>query len=113
MPLSTEVEEMADRIRRLTADRPEVTEKHMFGTIAFFLNGNMLLGPTKNGGLMARVGEDYFDTAISLPGTSPMIMGARQMKGYVEVSRDVIETGDQLNSWIAQAEQFVQTLPPK
>lgn len=113
MPLSDEVEEMADRIRHHLADRPEVTEKHMFGTLVFFLNGNMLVGPTRNGGLMARVGEDYFETAISLPGASPMVMGEREMNGYVEVSPDVIETGDQLNSWIAQAEQFVQTIPPK
>lgn len=113
MPLSPEVEELADRIRRQLADRPEITEKTMFGGVAFMLNGNMLVGPMKGGVLMVRVGKDYFDEAISLPGASPMTMGERQMKGYVEVSPDVIETGDHLAAWIAQAEQFVETLPPK
>lgn len=113
MPLTPEVEELADRIRRKMADRPEISEKTMFGGVAFMLNGNMLVGPIKGGGLLARVGKDAYDEMLALPGVSPMTFTGREMKGYVEVDADAIETGDQLASWIAQAEQFVMTLPPK
>lgn len=113
MPLSPEVEELADRIRHYLSDRPEITEKTMFGGVAFMLNGNMLVGPIKGGGLLVRVGKEAYETMLALPGAEPMTFTGREMKGYVEVSADVIETGNQLAAWIAQAEQFVQTLPPK
>lgn len=113
MPLTAEVEELADRIRRILADRPEINERTMFGGVAFMLNGNMLVGPIKGGGLLARVGKDVYEEMLALPGAGPMTFTGREMKGYVEVDRDAIETGDQLSAWIAQAEQFVQTLPAK
>ena len=49
MPLSPEVEELAERIRYQLEGRPEITEKHMFGGVAFMLNGNMMVGPMKGG----------------------------------------------------------------
>ena len=113
MKRSKIIEELADRIRRILVDRPEISERTMFGGVAFMLNGNMLVGPIKGGGLLARVGKDAYEDMLTRSGVRPMTFTGREMKGYVEIDDDALDTGDKLASWIAQAEQFVSTLPAK
>lgn len=112
-PPDMAVVELADRIRALIGHRPNVREQKMFGGIAFMLDGNMLVGPMKGGGLLVRVGKDGYDAALALPGAGPMQMGERTMAGFVVVSGDAIEDEDALVGWIARASAFVHTLPPK
>jgi hypothetical protein len=73
----------------------------------------MLVGPIKGGGLLVRVGKSGYRAALARPGAGPMTMAGRTMSGFVEVSGDAIENDAALNDWIARAEQFVSTLPPK
>jgi len=113
MPLSAEVEQLGRRIRGILADRPEVTERNMFGGLCFMLNGNMLVGPIKGGGLLVRVGKQDYDAALGQPGAGPMTFTGREMKGYVEVEPDALETEESLAAWIDCAEKYVRTLPPK
>ena len=49
-------QELADRIRRLVADVPGLTEKKMFGGLAFLVAGNMAIAASSDGGAMVRVG---------------------------------------------------------
>lgn len=107
------VTEMADRIRAALGDRPNLREQKMFGGVAFMLNGNMLVGPIKGGGLLARVGKDAYSEALTRPGASPMMFTGREMPGFVEITGDVLEDPDTLAEWIALAEAFVGTLPAK
>lgn len=111
--MSWDVEEMAERIRRQLGDRPDIREQKMFGGVAFMLNGNMLVGPIKGGGLLARVGKDAYADALELPGAGPMMFTGREMAGFVEVSGDVLEEDEALAEWIGRAEAFVTTLPAK
>ncbi len=111
--MSWEVDELADRIRARIGDRPGLREQKMFGSIAFMLDGNMLVAPMKDGALLCRVGKDAYGEALKLPGASPMEMGERTMSGFVQVSGDVLESDDALDDWIARAERFVTTLPAK
>jgi TfoX/Sxy family transcriptional regulator of competence genes len=111
--MSLAVEELADRIRAHFASRLNIREQRMFGGIAFMRDGNMLVGPMKDGGLLVRVGKDAYDKALALPGAGPMSMGDRTMSGFVIVSGDAIEDDESLAEWIARAEAFVATLPPK
>ena len=113
MPTDLSVIDLADRIRVLISDRPGITEKRMFGGIAFMLRGNMLVGPIKGGGLLVRVGKDGYEAALARPGAGPMTFTGRPMSGFVEVTGDVLEDDDTLTEWIAVAEAFVSTLPPK
>lgn len=107
------VEELSERIRAQIGDRPGVREQRMFGGVAFMVHGNMLVGPMKGGGLLVRVGKDGFEDALQRPGAEPMMMKGRAMSGFVEVSGDAIETDEALADWIALADAFVATLPPK
>jgi len=107
------VTELADRIRPLLDGRPGLTEKRMFGGLAFMRFGNMICAPMKGGSLLVRVGKDGMDDALALPGAAPMTMRDRTMSGFVEVSGDAIEDDDALETWMARAEAFVATLPPK
>nr|WP_314258986.1 TfoX/Sxy family protein [uncultured Devosia sp.] len=111
--MSLASEELSDRIRDLLPNTMSLTEKKMFGGRCFMLSGNMLVCPMKDGSLLVRVGKDGYDTALTLPGASPMDMGTRTMTGFVEVSGDVLEDEDVLLDWIARAHSFVDTLPPK
>lgn len=105
--------ELADRIRRRLDDRPGIVEKKMFGAMAFMVHGNMLVAPMKGGNLLVRTGKDGYEAALARPGAGPMVMGDRTMSGFVEVSGDTVEDDETLDDWIAIADAFVMTLPPK
>jgi TfoX/Sxy family transcriptional regulator of competence genes len=103
-------ETMIARIGDELASRRNVSEKRMFGGVCFFLNGNMLAAAGRvKGRMLVRVGADQLDAALER-GAKPMEMGGRTMKGYVfAYPRD----GRALKAWVAMAEKFVRTLPPK
>ena len=110
--MSEASDELAGRIDRLIGDRPGVTRKRMFGGICFMLSGNMVCGATKPGTLLLRTGPERYREALTRPGAGPMLMGEREMSGFIEVTDD-IEDDDNLADWIAFALDFVGTLPPK
>lgn len=111
--MSLASEELSDRIRGHLGSHPGLTEQKMFGGRCFMLDGNMLVCPIKDGGLLVRVGKDRYDAALALPGARPMTMGARTMSGFVEVTGDVLEDDEVLLGWVALARSFVATLPAK
>jgi len=111
--LSEASEALATRIRAQIGDDPNVTEKRMFGGFCFMLNGNMLVGPLKDGALLVRVGKDGHAEALALPGASEMTFTGRSMGGFVEVRDEGIATDEALAAWIARATDFVATLPAK
>ena len=113
MPTDLAVIELADRVRARIGARPGITEKKMFGGIAFMRDGNMLVGPIKGGSMLVRTGKDGYEAALARPGAEPMTMTGRTMSGFVQVSGDALEDDDALDMWIGIAEDFVRTLPPK
>jgi TfoX/Sxy family transcriptional regulator of competence genes len=104
---------LAERIRFILGDRPGLVEQKMFGGIAFMQHGNMVVAPMKPGSLLVRVGKAGMEAALARPGAAPMTMSGRTMGGFVEVSADAIEDDDQLAEWLALADAFVASLPPK
>lgn len=111
--MSLASEELTHRIETLLGPRPDLSMKKMFGGTAFMLGGNMLCGPMKDGSLLVRTGPERYQEALSRPGAGPMVMGERTMGGFVQVDPDSIEDDDSLADWLAFAERFVKTLPPK
>ena len=111
--MSEASQELAERLRACFGHRPGITEKRMIGGICFMDHGNMLVGVTKAGALLARVGPARYREAQSRPGAAPMEMGGREMTGFVAVTDEGIESDEALLDWISYAEEFVQTLPPK
>ncbi len=103
---------LADDIRMRAGSHPGVTEKEMFGGIAFMIYGNMAVGVTGDE-LMVRVGKEAHDQAVSLPGARIFDMAARPMRGWIAVSPDGFATESQLNAWVDQGVAFAENLPPK
>lgn len=105
-------DDLADRIRRILADDPNIGEVRMFGGLCFMLNGNMLVCTTRDSGLLARIGEQAMPEAVKQPGVTTMTMGGRDMKAYAHVPGERLDDTALLR-WIAVATSFVGPMPPK
>jgi TfoX/Sxy family transcriptional regulator of competence genes len=105
-------EGLAERIREVVIDRPTVSEKKMFGGLAFMLNDYMFCGVTEED-LMARVGPDKYAESLAKPHVREMDFTGRPMKGYVYVTPDGLESDQELRYWVDLCAEFVTTLPPK
>jgi TfoX/Sxy family transcriptional regulator of competence genes len=100
---------LAERIRAIVAGREGVTEKQMFGGIAFLLDGKMFIGLAKNQ-LMVRVGPDRHDEALARPHVRPMDFTGRPLRGYVYVAPAGYATARALSAWIDWGAAFVATV---
>lgn len=105
-------EALALRIRTALAGDPAVTERKMFGGIAFLDRGLMFVGISDTS-LMARVGKDNYSDSLRRKHVREMDFTGRPMQGYVFVDSAGIKTEEQLGFWLQRCKQFVATLPPK
>jgi TfoX/Sxy family transcriptional regulator of competence genes len=103
---------LAQRVRDMLADRKGVTERRMFGGLAFMLHGNMFIGVLGNE-LMVRVGPARHREALALQHVRPMDFTGRPMKGYVFAGEPGLSDDEQLERWISWSAGFVSTLPRK
>jgi len=103
---------LASRIRDVVADRRGVTEKEMFGGLAFLLGGKMFCGVTGQE-LMARVGPDAHDAAMARPHVRVMDFTGRPMRGYVFVGAAALASKASLGRWVEACLSHVSTLPAK
>lgn len=99
-------------LREALADRPGVSEKRMFGGLAFLLNGNMLCGVHKGGGML-RVGPKAYAQALAVEGVQPMAITGRPMTGFVDLTPEVMGDSAILSMLLAMALDFVGPLPGK
>jgi len=104
-------EDLADRVRARLGAEPGLTERKMFGGIAWMLEGNMAVGLISTG-LLVRLGPDA-DAAAGEPHASVPMMGTRPMRGFVVIAPEGVETEEQLGSWIARGCDVARSLPPK
>jgi TfoX N-terminal domain len=105
-------EDLANRLRELLADE-DITEKKMFGGLAFLLHGNMSVSASRNGGLLARIDPAGTDAALARPHVTRMAMGGREMDGWITVAPEGLKTKRQLAAWVDRSLAYVKTLPPK
>ncbi len=106
-------EDLADRVRGQLSDEDGVTEKQMFGGLAFLLHGNMAVGLSGSGELMVRVGPDGTEAALAEPHTRLFDMTGRPMRGWILVAPEGVSTARQLGAWVRRGLEFARTLPPK
>jgi len=105
-------EALVGRIRAALAGRPEISEKKMFGGVAFLRDGLMFVG-VADASLMARVGKELHADSLRRKHVRPMDFTGRPMSGYVFVAADGLRTAKELRFWLERCEQFVSTLPPR
>jgi TfoX/Sxy family transcriptional regulator of competence genes len=106
-------EDLANRIRELIAGEKGVTEKKMFGGLAFLIGGNMSVAASGQGGLMVRVDPDESDELVKQPHARPMVMRGREMAGWLRVDDEGIKTKRQLEPWVKRGVTYARSLPPK
>jgi TfoX/Sxy family transcriptional regulator of competence genes len=104
-------EALADRVRAVVATRPGVTEKKMFGGLAFLLGGRMFCGVTQED-LMVRVGAERYDEALATKHARPMDFTGRPLTGYVYVGPGG-QRGASLERWIRWGTDCVAALGAK
>jgi TfoX/Sxy family transcriptional regulator of competence genes len=105
-------EHLADRIRAALAKTPNVSERKMFGGLAFMVAGHMACGIVGND-LMLRLGQHGANAALDEPHTRPMDFTGKPMKSMVYVARPRTETDAALLAWVKRATAHARTLPPK
>src|SRR6266542_5684580 len=106
-------EELARRIRQLIGSDPELTEKKMFGGLAFLIRGNMAIAASSEGGAMVRVDPAQSDALLATTKATLMNMRGRDMPGWLRVSSDDLRTDDQLAPWVEIGTGYARSLPPK
>jgi TfoX/Sxy family transcriptional regulator of competence genes len=106
-------EALADRIRELLATDHDVTEKKMFGGLAFLIGGHMAVSASGQGGLLLRCDPDETDALIREPHARRFEMRGRAMDGWLRVDADAVERRDELERWVAIGVDYARSLPPK
>jgi TfoX/Sxy family transcriptional regulator of competence genes len=105
-------ERLAQRIRAALKNDRSITEKKMFGGLAFLRNGLMFVG-VSGSSLMARVGKENHADSLSRQHVREMDFTGKPMQGYVYVDAEGLKTEAQLLFWLERCERFVATLPSK
>lgn len=103
---------LAQRVRQALRARPGISERKMFGGLAFFVDGKMFIG-IRTSSLMARIGPERHQDALTMPSVRVMDFTGRPMKGYVYLDPPAIAEDRDLQAWISWCAQYVAGLPIK
>jgi TfoX/Sxy family transcriptional regulator of competence genes len=106
-------EELADRIRELVGGEAGLTERKMFGGLAFLIGGNMAVAASGQGGILVRVDPARSETLVATTSARPMEMRGRPMHGWLRVGPDDVRTKRQLARWVEQGTSYARSLPAK
>ena len=106
-------EDLADRIRQLIAGESGLTEKKMFGGLAFLIDGNMAVAASGQGGVLVRVDPAQSDMLVATTGARLMEMRGRSMQGWLRVDPQDLRTKSQLAKWVQRGTTYARSLPAK
>ena len=106
-------EQLADRIRELVVGEPDLTEKKMFGGLAFLIGGNMAVAASGQGGLLVRVDPAQSDKLVATTNARLMEMRGRSMQGWLRVDPEDLRTKRQLAKWVERGTTYASSLPVK
>jgi TfoX/Sxy family transcriptional regulator of competence genes len=106
-------EQLAARIRTLVGDRPDLTEKTMFGGLAFLIGGNMAIAASGQGGVLVRVDPEESEALVATTPAEPMEMRGRSMAGWLRVETAAVADDAALAEWVERGVGYAASLPPK
>jgi len=104
-------ETLADRIREAVHGEPGLTEKRMFGGLAFLVDGNLAVSASSKGGLMLRT--DQAESLVNEPSVRRVEMRGREMAGWLRIDAAALGTDDALRRWVSHGVATARSLPPK
>jgi TfoX/Sxy family transcriptional regulator of competence genes len=105
--------ELAERIREHLAGESGVSERAMFGGLAFLVDGAMAVAASGQGGLLARVDPAEAPALLSSPGVTRMVMRGREMRGWLRVDAAALDADADLAAWVARGARYARSQPPK
>jgi TfoX/Sxy family transcriptional regulator of competence genes len=105
-------EELAARIRDLVAEEADVSEKKMFGGLAFLVSGNMAVAASGQGGLLVRVDPAESAELVETTPATEMEMRGRSMAGWLRLESADVENDD-LVPWVNRGVAYARSLPAK
>lgn len=105
-------EQLAERIRAILQDEPDLVEQKMFGGLSFMLAGNLCVGLLGDD-LVVRVPPADAEATIARPHVRPMDFTGRPMKNWFYVAPEGTKTKRALTAWVERGRTFARTFPPK
>jgi TfoX/Sxy family transcriptional regulator of competence genes len=104
--------ELSDRIREILQGESGLTERRMFGGLAFLVSGNMAVAASDRG-IMVRVDPARTESLVDEPRVRRMVMRGRELDGWLRVEPAVVEDDDALRDWVGRGVAHARSLPPK
>jgi TfoX/Sxy family transcriptional regulator of competence genes len=106
-------EDLAYRVRELLGGDPGVTERAMFGGLAFLVGGNMAIAVSGQGGILVRAGPAEADRLVTSGRADVAVLGGREMRGWLRVAPEQLRSKRQLASWVQRGAGYARSLPAK
>jgi TfoX/Sxy family transcriptional regulator of competence genes len=106
-------DELANRIRRVVQDEPGLSERRMFGGLAFLVNGNMAASASSRGGLLLRVDPAQTESLVDHVHVRRFEMRGREMNGWLHVDVEVLKSDDELRRWVNHGLTYARSLQAK
>jgi hypothetical protein len=105
--------ELADRVRELVLGEAGLSEKRMFGGLAFMINGNLAVSASSKGGLLLRVDPAETDALVADPLAERFVMRGREMDGWLRIDVDAGVAEQELQRWVTTGVAYARSLPAK
>jgi hypothetical protein len=105
--------DLADRVRAVVQGEPGLTEKRMFGGLAFLIRGNMAVSASGRGGLLLRVDPAETESLVDEPEVGRFEMRGREMDGWLRVDAIAVDTDADLRRWVGRGVAYARSLRPK
>lgn len=107
-------EELVERIREVfDGESGSITEKKMFGGLAFLVGGNMAIAASWQGGILVRVDPGESDELVTTSRAEVAVMRGRPMAGWLRIAPEHVRTKGQLEKWAHRGSAYARTLPKK
>ncbi len=105
-------EDLAQRVRELVEGTYSLSEKRMFGGLAFLVNGHLGIAVSGSGGLMVRADPAQAADVVDEPRVAPMVMRGRELKGWLIIAPEALVEQDDLRRWVQLGMTYAEGLPP-
>ena len=106
-------EDLAGRIRELVGAERGLSEKKLFGGLAFLIGANMAIAASRQGGVLVRVDPEETDRPVSTSKATVAVMRGRPMSGWLRVGQLELGTRRQLAKWVDLGTTYARSLPAK
>lgn len=109
----TNNDELSGRVRNVVVGEPGLTEKRMFGGLAFLIDGNLAVSASNKGGLLVRVDPVETESLVGEPLVEPFQMRGRAMSGWLRVTSEAVKTDGDLERWVRRGVAYARSLSPQ